>query len=213
MALAGGLAVLLYAFLWVGIAASWPLLSAADDSVLGFFHSIGVRHPGWTEGWRTVSDVFGPGSFRVMAAVGIAVAVLWRRPQVAGFLIVTVMLSGLVTAAAKGMTDRPRPATALTHAASSSFPSGHALGVTVGVLAFGALLWPRLAPAARVPAAVAGVGLIVLVGMSRVVLNVHHPSDVLAGWALGVVYYLVCARLMPPRSAPPSAEAPPDLAS
>jgi membrane-associated phospholipid phosphatase len=47
--------------------------------------------------------------------------------------------------------------------------------------------------------AVVGGVLIILVGSARVVLNVHHPSDVLAGWALGYLYYLLCLRLVPPR--------------
>ena len=51
------------------------------------------------------------------------------------FLVVSVELSGLVTEAAKAAVNRPRPVEALVDAWGSSFPSGHALGVMVSVLA------------------------------------------------------------------------------
>jgi undecaprenyl-diphosphatase len=62
--------------------------------------------------------------------------------------------------------------------------------------------------------AVLGGVLVVLVGSARVVLNVHHLSDVLAGWALGYLYYLLCLRLVAPRGITPAAERPaaPDTA-
>ncbi|MGH3560643.1 MAG: phosphatase PAP2 family protein, partial [Mycobacterium sp.] len=50
----------------------------------------------------------------------------------------------------------------------------------------------------RVAAVAVGALIVVAVGFGRVALNVHHPSDVLAGWALGYVYFLVCARLLRP---------------
>lgn len=187
-----------YAALWVGVGAQWAWLESADTYLLRRFHDIGVNNHAWIDFWRWISDLFSPTALRVTAFIGIVVALVRRRSRVAGFLAVTVMPSGLVTAAAKALSDRPRPASALTHAGSSSFPSGHALGITVAVLALVTLLWPRLAPSRRLPVIAAGAGLVLLVGLSRVVLNVHHPSDVLAGWALGCLYFLLCLVLVPP---------------
>jgi membrane-associated phospholipid phosphatase len=39
---------------------------------------------------------------------------------------------------------------------------------------------------------------VVLIGVGRVVLNVHYPSDVLAGWALGYAYFALCLLIVPP---------------
>ncbi len=64
----------------------------------------------------------------------------------------------------------------------------------MGLLALGALLWPRVGPSMRVPLIAGGAALIFVVGLSRVVLNVHHPSDAVAGWAPGLLYYLLCVR-------------------
>lgn len=192
------LAAALYVTLWVGIADHWSWLDSADTWTLQRFHDHGVMHPAWVTFWRLVSDVFSPNALRIVGVVWIVVALVRRQPRVALFLAVAGLPAGLVTAAAKALSDRPRPETALTHAASTSFPSGHALGIMVGVLTFGTLLWPRIRASMRVPAVALGAALVFLVGLSRVVLNVHHPSDVVAGWALGLVYYVVCVGLVPP---------------
>ena len=70
---------------------------------------------------------------------------------------------------------------------SDSLPSGHAAGavVTFGVLAtLGAERWPGRAPLLWTLAAL----LSLAVGTSRVVLNVHYVTDVLAGWCLGLAW-------------------------
>jgi membrane-associated phospholipid phosphatase len=55
-----------------------------------------------------------------------------------------------------------------------------------------------VSPRARRWLLVAGIALIVAIGAGRVVLNVHHPSDVLAGWALGYAYFVLCVLVLPP---------------
>jgi membrane-associated phospholipid phosphatase len=43
-----------------------------------------------------------------------------------------------------------------------------------------------------------GAVIVIAIGVGRVVLNVHHPSDVLAGWALGYAYFVACLLMLPP---------------
>jgi len=204
-------AVIVYAAMWVGYVQSWAWLGAVDAGLLRVFHDFGVTRPGWVSFWVSFCIVFGPSGFRVIALVLIVVALLRRNLQAALFLVVSVELMGFVAEVAKRIAGRPRPATALTDAVSSSFPSGHALGVVVGVLALLTVGWPFIGQRLRIPLAVLGAALVFTVGFSRVVLNVHHPSDVVAGWALGFLYYLLCVRLVPPRALTSVAETPAEL--
>jgi membrane-associated phospholipid phosphatase len=204
-------AAIIYAAMWVGYVQNWAWLDAVDTTMLRVFHDFGVTRPGWVSFWVAFCVVLGPSGFRVIALVLIMVALIRRNLQAALFLIISVELMGLVTEVAKRIAGRPRPATALTEAVSSSFPSGHALGVTVGVLALLTVAWPFIGKRLRTPFVVVGAALIFTVGFSRVLLNVHHPSDVIAGWALGFLYYLLCVRLVPPRRVTSGAETPAEL--
>lgn len=187
-----------YAVLWFGFAHGWGWVAGADDHALRLTYGFGIHRPAWIEFWNAISALLGPTALRVLAVVAVIVAWLKRRRRTAVFLTLTVLAMGPVTAAAKALADRPRPETALTAAASSSFPSGHALGIMVGVLAFLTVLLPLLPAQARQWAVLGGAGAVLLVGAARVVLNVHHPSDVLAGWALGYLWFLVCVTVAPP---------------
>jgi undecaprenyl-diphosphatase len=84
--------------------------------------------------------------------------------------------------------DRPRPdfVAHLVEVQSASFPSGHAMLSAIAYLSFGALL-AGAQPSRRMKVYVLSVAVLVtlLIGISRVYLGVHWPSDVLAGWALG----------------------------
>ena len=192
-------AAAIYALMWIGFAQNWTVLAAIDDWFLRVFRDIGVAHPGWVRFWDAFCVAFGPTAFRVVALGLIVVAAMRRNLSAAVFLFVSVELMGLVTEAGKTLSNRPRPSSALVDAVSTSFPSGHALGVMVGVLSLLTVLWSVLPTRLRLPVAVAGAALVFLVGFARVILNVHHPTDVVAGWALGYLYYLLCLRLVPPR--------------
>jgi membrane protein DedA with SNARE-associated domain/membrane-associated phospholipid phosphatase len=96
----------------------------------------------------------------------------------------------------KAAVDRPRPPDGLVDASGSSFPSGHAAHSVIYVWAATTIvvrLRPGMTRAALV--VVAGIVLTVLVGLSRVYLNVHYLSDVSGGWALGAAAFSLCAAI------------------
>lgn len=194
-------AVAVYAALWIGYAMRWPWLDGLDTTGLAIPYRYLSAHPAWVIAWNVFCEVLGPFAFRLLALVLIVVALVRRRRRLALFLLLTIELSAVVTEVAKALVNRPRPDTALVHALSSSFPSGHAVGVMVAVLALTVLVWPTLHPPLRKWWAAVGVLIVVAIGVGRVVLNVHHPSDVVAGWALGYVWFVAVFLICPP-SAP-----------
>ena len=122
-----------------------------------------------------------------------------RRAEAWGFAL-SVGGSMLLTQLLKALVRRPRPAlwASLRPEATLSFPSGHAMDTAALATALGFLLWQRRAAgparaAALVPAALFALA----VGWARVYLGVHHPSDVLAGWAAAVGWVLLVQGLWP----------------
>jgi undecaprenyl-diphosphatase len=192
------LAVAVYALMWIGYTSQWNWLTTIGSSCLGIGHRHGVAHPGWVTAWNVFCTVLGPTAFRLLTLVVIIFALVRRNLRVAFFLVISVELTGLITEIAKYAADRPRPATALVSAPSTSFPSGHALGVTVGVLALLAVVLPVTHRPLRAWLVVFGSLIVIAIGSGRVVLNVHYPSDVVAGWALGYAYFVVCLLMVPP---------------
>jgi membrane-associated phospholipid phosphatase len=182
-----------YVLLWVGWVAQWAWLRYVDVSLLASAHRYGVAHPGWVRGWQLFCDVFGPWTFQLAAVVIAIVALVRSKRWVAVFLLVCVVLAGTVTEIAKDIAQRSRPISALVHEPSWSFPSGHALGTITGLLGLTAAALVLVTPVRRRSvwiAAAIGAVVVLLIGIGRVLLNVHNPSDVLAGWLLGGVWFL-----------------------
>ena len=210
------IAVASYAVLWIAVALHWKWLNSIDSAVLDPLHAYGVKHPAWVLFWNVLSTVFGPVAFRLVGVVAIAVALIRRHHlRVVLFLLTTIELSGAVAQLGKNLAGRPRPAGALTVAESSAFPSGHAVAVMAGVLTLltltAATLTPRtltprgLTPRTRTAAIALGAVLVIAIGAARVILNAHYPSDVIAGWALGYLWYLVCLLAIRPGKHHPDA--------
>ena len=103
---------------------------------------------------------------------------------------------GLLNTVLKLVIHRPRPpyAAAFLHHASWSFPSGHAMGSLIGygMLAYAVtLLWVHRRSAQLSVVLVAAL-LIVAIGLSRLYLGVHYFSDVVGGYAAGVLWLSAC---------------------
>jgi len=96
----------------------------------------------------------------------------------------------------KAAIDRPRPEGRLVATTGSSFPSGHAAHSVIYVwLATTIVVRLRPGMARATLVVVAGIVLTVLVGLSRVYLDVHYLSDVSGGWALGAACFSICAAI------------------
>jgi undecaprenyl-diphosphatase len=139
-----------------------------------------------------------PGSswFRVVVFVPALVLLLRRRLWwTAAWLITAVALIGPLNTLLKVYFGRVRPDFAQGGARleSLSFPSGHSSGIATLVTVALIMAWPLLAARARHWALVAGVLLVLLVGLTRMWLGVHFVSDVVGGWALGVGWSLLTA--------------------
>jgi membrane-associated phospholipid phosphatase len=129
---------------------------------------------------------------------GLVIAALERRRGsswlVVPFLIAVVLGDKLVTTAIKELADRARPTlNPIAETLGPSFPSGHA-STAAAFFAGAALVLGRARPR-RVRVALAGVavGLAVAVAASRVLLDVHWMSDVVAGLALGWAWFALCS--------------------
>jgi membrane-associated phospholipid phosphatase len=132
--------------------------------------------------------------FRAAVLVPVLVWLVLRRAWwTAAWVLTAAALIAPITAGLKELTGRVRPQFAEGGARyeSLAFPSGHSSGVAALVTIALVLAWPRLTGPARRAWTAAGVALVAVVGLTRVLLGVHYPSDVVAGWALGLGWSLL----------------------
>jgi undecaprenyl-diphosphatase len=138
----------------------------------------------------------------VVALAATAVNAFRRRDRRAVFALLSVFTAEeAMNFVLKHLVERPRPtlfeeiATLHTY----SFPSGHAM-TTAAVYGMIGVVLAREHRRLRRTIAAAVPALVFLVGLSRVFLGVHWPTDVLAGWAAGTILMLIgCAVFLLPR--------------
>lgn len=155
-----------------------------------------LASPGLTAAMRAASLYGGP-SILVPAGIAVALAFLlhgWRRGAL--LVIVTMAGAGVLNWLLKLSFARARPEAFFDYPlpGSHSFPSGHALYAASVFGGLAALLTARLRQRSLRIAVWSGAAvLVLLVGVSRVYLGVHYPSDVVAGYAVGVVWVTAVA--------------------
>ena len=151
--------------------------------------------PAWLA--EVMRDITALGGFTVLGLVTFSVAgflMLTRKRHAAGIVVLSIVSGTLVSSLLKWFFARPRP-DLVPHATvvyTQSFPSGHAMLSAVVYLTLGALLARTQAePKVKVYLLLLAMALTVTVGISRVYLGVHWPTDVLAGWAVGACWALL----------------------
>jgi undecaprenyl-diphosphatase len=195
----------------VGTASLWGFIEVAEEVVEGdtqAFDRWAIRTlrdadnpadpigPLWVE--EMARDATAVGGIAWLVFITITVAIyLWLDGKTHMMVFtLTVTASGcILSMLLKNIFSRPRPDLVphLSHVYSSSFPSGHAMLAAVVYLSLGALL-AAVIPDRRLKIYVLGVAIVLalLVGISRIYLGVHYPTDVLAGWLAGLVWSLAC---------------------
>ena len=143
-------------------------------------------------------DLTGLGGVAVLSLMTAAVVgFLWLREKYGAMrLVLIATLGGLtLSTALKHVYNRPRPQLVahLSAVYTTSFPSGHSMLSAIVYLTLGALL-ARLfeGTAIKVYILLVAMLLTLLVGMSRIYMGVHYPTDVLAGWAVGLSWAILC---------------------
>lgn len=193
-----GLAGALWGLVWLAGEVMEGDARAVDTSLLLFLRDASNPSdplgPAWFE--QAARDFTALGSVGVLTFVTVAVvAFLVLAGRRSAALAVTASIGGgwLMTEALKHGFGRPRPDLVPPGAVvfSSSFPSSHAAMSAVVYLTLGVLL-ARAQPGYHLKAYPVSVAVLatLLVGVSRVYLAVHWPSDVLAGWTVGAAWVL-----------------------
>ncbi len=152
--------------------------------------------PGWVE--EMMRDITALGSTVVLTFVSLGVAGFLHMSgkRGAALLVIAAVIGGsLLSSGLKIAFERARP-DLVPHGATvytKSFPSGHSFLSAVVYLTLGALL-ARVQPKRRLKIYLLGLAALVTVavGLSRVYLGVHYPTDVLAGWSLGAAWAMMC---------------------
>ena len=186
-ALAGLVLAIPFALLLLLVADHWGPLQRLDVRLDESLNSYAFQHATYVSVLQQISHIASPLTFEILSVAVAAVLLVRRQPRLAVWLLVTVFGGGLLSQIVKRAVGRKRPLLPhpVAHALSASFPSGHSLGVVVGV---GALLLVGLPYARRGlrPVLIAvGVLIVLAVGFSRLGLGVHYLSDVLGGYLLG----------------------------
>ncbi|WP_416397677.1 phosphatase PAP2 family protein [Allohahella sp. A8] len=201
--------MLLTLFVLAGIA--WTFIWVTGEVVGGDSHALDEQllmsmrtasdpsdpvGPHWVE--ELMRDITGLGGVGVLTFLTLVVAgflVLQRKGKVALVVLVTIGSGIALSLLMKMGFDRPRPELVPheSYVYTTSFPSGHSMMSAVVYLSLASLL-ARVQQNRKVKIYLLAVAMVLtmMIGISRVYMGVHWPTDVLAGWMAGAFWALLC---------------------
>ncbi|WP_405160111.1 phosphatase PAP2 family protein [Nocardia sp. NBC_01499] len=143
----------------------------------------------------TISNLGGTLAMTILASLAFVTFGTRGHRSEAVLVAATGLGAWILVDGGKQLIGRPRPPAAdqIVLKTNLAYPSGHSLGsiAVIGILAL--LLIPRLHHlVARWIAAIAATVFVAAVGLSRIYLGVHWPTDVLGGWSLGALWVILC---------------------
>ncbi|HMC91474.1 MAG TPA: phosphatase PAP2 family protein [Allosphingosinicella sp.] len=175
--------------LWLGMLLLGGPHTAADGLLAASFH-----YPALVPAARLVTLLGDWPVLLPLTAAATLILLLTASARRAILFLAIVLTGRLLVEVQKIELARQRPDIAgrLAHVTSLSFPSAHAAYSMITWLAFALLVAP---PARRAAAVAAALAIALTVGLTRLVLHVHWPSDVIGGWAFGAGWTLLLVRL------------------
>jgi undecaprenyl-diphosphatase len=179
------------------LAASWlgMLIGGSGSVDRAIYQAVYAGHRPALRAVAHVLTLLGEPTLLIAASVLVALWLWYLGRGRAGAVLLAVILIGrAVTELQKYWVARARPdlEAHLVVVKTSSFPSGHAAGSMMFYLALALMLTAH--SRLRFAAAAAAILVSLLVGISRVMLGVHWPSDVIGGWSFGLLWVLLTLR-------------------
>lgn len=199
------IALLLLAALLTGLGLIIDEVTEGDTLKFDQAFLLALREPGdptnpigpdWlAEVARDITALGGVAILTLLTTLVIVQLFLRGKPRSAWYVAFAAISGTMISNVLKSIFDRPRPElTAIAEYGKGSFPSGHSTMAAVVYLTLGVML---AVAAQKLKLKLFYIGtavlLIVLVGLSRLYLGVHYPTDVAAGWAIGASWAILWA--------------------
>ena len=173
----------------------------ADARALASAHAEALHGDAW---WSaTVTHLADVPTIFVLTSLGVIVLSALGREREALTLGLAVAMTEVAVAVLKRVVERARPpaSVAVSSADGFGFPSGHAAASVAAYGVLAAILVASLHGRARFGVLLGATLVVVAIGASRVLLGVHYPTDVIAGWLCGATFSLIAWRASAPLEA------------
>jgi undecaprenyl-diphosphatase len=185
---------------------AWAPMQASDEAIDTAIHRWALETPAAVDAARLLQRIGDTDTATIAVLVTVVILLVARRWWLALSVAVIGAFAPLLTNTIKPIVDRPRPVWIEPFEVidQPAFPSGHATGgiavwMVCGIAIASLLRDPSLGALVALPFVLLGF----VIGLSRLVLGVHWPSDVVAGWAVAVCVTCVAGALFLARAERP----------